>query len=174
MIRVGSRLTIGSLLALAVLLSAPVGGSAGSRVTWTGLMFGCAFEDGQVRLSADKLLHIYDFDNHNYWVTSSPLVSGPEDNIVHGTINLDTGSAVAQPRTTIHPAAYPGSTWEGVIQVRFTAGGPTGVGVFRGTGGLQGMTLKVDQYTTAVVDPALSPCGGGGNVGVMRGEVLIP
>ncbi len=174
MARFVSRLATGSLLALMIVLAAPTSATAGTRVAWTGLMFGCTFEDGQVRTSADKLLHIYNFNNHNFWVTSSPLISGHEDNVVHGTINLETGTAVAQPRTTVHPAAYQDSTWEGVIQVRFTASGPSGTGVLRGTGALHDMTLTVNQYTTAQVPPEDSPCGGGGDVGVMRGEIRTP
>jgi hypothetical protein len=153
----------------------PINVAAATVVPFTARMYLCSFEPETDRTSGDKMLHFYNGVNHNLWVASTPLVSGREDNIVDGTVDLATSSGVAHPHGVIRPAAYDG-VWEEVVLVTVTPTGLQAHGTARGTGALLGMTMKFHS-TGAVFDlPAgVNPCSDTFNfAGLFEGEVLIP
>lgn len=173
MTRLVSRIVIGALVASTIALSIPAAGAAGTTTSWTGRFYPCSGTGGEVFVSADKIVHLFNSTNHNLWVTSTPLLNGFADNVVDAAINIDTGVGVVHPRESLRPSVYDG-TWESNVLIPPAGSGQPPRGVGRGTGELQGMTLKFYGDGIANLAPGENPCGTLPFAAILHGEIQIP
>lgn len=151
----------------------PLNAAAATSVPFTARMYLCSFEPSTDRISGGGILHFRGAVNHNLWVATTPLVTGWEDNVVNGNINLAKGTGVAQPHSVMRPFAYDG-TWEVVVHVTVTPTGLDAHGEGHGTGALQGMSIRFHSTGEIDLQPGGNPCS---DVflfaGTLAGEVLI-
>lgn len=161
--------SVGALVALQ-----SVDAAAATVVPFSARMYLCNFEPETDRLSGDKMLHFYNAVNHNLWVATTPLVTGWEDNVVDGNINLANSTGVAQPHSVMRPFAYDG-TWDVIVHVTVTPTGLDAHGEGHGTGALQGGSIRFRSTGAIDLQPGENPCS---DVflfaGTIAGEVLIP
>ena len=160
--------------ALAGATLAPLNASAATTVPFTARMYLCSFEPETDRLSGDKMLHFYNAVNHNLWIATTPLVTGWEDNVVNGNINVANSTGVAQPHSVMRPFAYDG-TWDVIVHVTVTPTGLDAHGEGHGTGALQGRSIRFHQTGAIDLQPGENPCSDDFLfAGTLAGEVLTP
>jgi len=179
MIRTGRSRYVAALMAaamgVAAAFSSSLNASASSVTTvpFTAVFYGCGSVDPTVNVSGDKILHFRDAVNFNYWVASTPLMTGPEFNTVNGNINLDTGFGVAHPHEVLTPVGYDG-TWEFSVRIKVTPDGLLADAVGHGTGVFRGMLLKWTQTGSMEIGPGENPCGDLPFAATIAGEIQMP
>lgn len=94
------------------------------------------------RVTPGGTVHVREGTNRNRWITDSPLVTGTENNVVDGNINLNSGTGRIHLDVTITPDDVDG-TWEARQQLDIVGGLPgESRGVGHGTGDLRGMSIR--------------------------------
>jgi len=104
--------------------------------------------------------------NLNKWVTGNALIDGYETNT--GRAVIDPHGLVVSLDNSIKPDAVNG-TWEIKQQFRIPDGTTSGVG--RGTGDLQGLTMK---FTTEPIIPSPSDCNPNEFKAAVHGSLFRP
>ena len=111
-------------------------------------------EPGVVTVTGNTL-HIRDVVNHSYTVSTSPLVTGPENVWVDADVNLENGAGSFHGILELVPTALGGSgTWRGSFGAHLKGGqfaeNPLTLVdahmVLHGTGALEGLTLMFDHF----------------------------
>ena len=153
---------------------APLSATAATTVPFTARMYLCSFEPSTDRMSGGGILHFRGAVNHNLWVATTPLVTGWEDNVVNGNINLADSSGVAQPHSVMRPFAYNG-TWDVIVHVTVSPTGLDAHGEGHGTGALHGRSIRFHQTGAIDLQPGENPCSDLFLfASTLAGEVLIP
>jgi hypothetical protein len=147
-----------------VALRSPAVAAVASRTEFDGFDNNCFSADPtQFNATPGGTVH-FRVSNDNRWVTGNPLIDGVERNTGVANIN-NSGRGVVHLDSSLKPDAVNG-TWE--IQTHLSLPDFVGSGVGRGTGDLQGMTIKF----TFDLAAGPSDCNPNGPKGHVHGVIL--
>src|SRR5512133_1541524 len=79
--------------------------AASSRTAFSGLIDFCQSGPAEKQwVTNGGILQVRGATNVNHWRTGNPLIDGVENNVVDGTIDLNTGCGVVHLNVTLTPA----------------------------------------------------------------------